>query len=254
MNYIVFDLEFNQKHPDEIIENDNLKGLTFEILQIGALKLDQDLNTVSTFNSFVKPTVYKTLHPYVVEITNITDEKLAFASDFTNVYNDFVNFIGDTNSTFVLWGITDIKELIRNANFYNLSIANLPKNYIDIQGYTSKHFNYSKGMKIGLKNAIEKLELPVDGGEFHDAYNDAYYTAEVFKRINDTTIKPKPYILSNNKRKKLKKQKLNTQALISQFEKMYNRKLNKEEQSMITLAYNMGRTNQFTEGGEKSND
>ncbi len=61
MNYIIFDLEFNQQPPD--IKSDQKPELMFEIIQIGALKLDNNLNTVSTFNSFVKPTVHKMLHP-----------------------------------------------------------------------------------------------------------------------------------------------------------------------------------------------
>jgi DNA polymerase III epsilon subunit-like protein len=51
MNYIVFDLELNSKpfksrHPNEIIE-------------IGAVKLNRNLEITGTFQSFVKPKVYK---------------------------------------------------------------------------------------------------------------------------------------------------------------------------------------------------
>lgn len=241
MNYIVFDLEFNQRHPDNKSEE---KTLMFEIIQIGALKLDSNLETISTFNAFVKPTVHIELHPYVEELTNITHDKIHSSDNFVSVYNDFINFIGKDEVTLVLWGVNDIKELIRNANYHKLQSDLIPKKYIDIQNYTSKLLNYPKGKKIGLKTAIETFELSIES-DFHDAFNDAYYTAEVFRKVFTSKIKPSIYCYQNKREPKLPKTKIDTQSLIKQFEKMYNRKLTNEEINMIKLAYIMGKTNQF---------
>lgn len=243
MNYIIFDLEFNQQHPD--IRSEQKTDLMFEIIQIGALKLDSNFNTISTFNSFVKPTVHKILHPYVEELTNINYEQINTSKAFADVYEDFINFIGDSEATLVLWGVNDIKELIKNAHYYKLSSDVIPKKYIDIQCYLSKTLKYSKGKKIGLKTAIEYLEIPIES-EFHDAFNDAYYTTEVFKKVYNKKIKPQLYIYTENKREKSPKTNIDTVALINQFEKMYNRSITDEEKNMIKLAYMMGKTNQFT--------
>ncbi len=245
MNYIIFDLEFNQKHPNIKSEDNQISNdLMFEIIQIGALKLDNNFNTISTFNSFVKPTVHKILHPYVEELTNITYEQINTSKFFTDVYKDFINFIGDSESTLVLWGVNDIKELIKNAHYYKLSSDVIPKKYIDIQSYLSKALKYSKGKKIGLKTAIEYLEIPIES-EFHDAFNDAYYTTELFKRVYNKKIKPQLYIYAEHKREKFAKTSIDTLSLIKQFEKMYNRNITDEEKDMIKLAYIMGKTNQF---------
>lgn len=242
MNYIIFDLEFNQQHPD--MKNTATPNLMFEIIQIGALKLDNNFNTISTFNAFIKPTVHKILHPYVEDLTNITYEQLNTAKIFIDVYSEFINFIGNSESTLVLWGVNDIKELIKNIHYYKLSSDIIPKNYIDIQSYLSKILKYPKGKKIGLKTAIEHLEIPINY-EFHDAFNDAYYTTEIFKKIYNKGIKAQLYIHTNNKREKLPKKDIDTLALIKQFEKMYNRSITTEEKDMIKLAYMMGKTNQF---------
>ena len=242
MNYIIFDLEFNQQHPDN--KTTEKSPLMFEIIQIGALKLDSNFNTISTFNSFIKPTVHKLIHPYVEELTNINYEQINSAKFFIDVYKDFINFIGTEDATLVLWGVNDIKELIRNANYYKLSSDAIPKKYIDIQCYLSKELKYSKGRKIGLKVATEQLEIPIES-EFHDAFNDAYYTAEVFKKIYNKRMKPQLYIYTDNKREKHTKTSIDTSALINQFEKMYNRNITDEEKDMIKLAYMMGKTNQF---------
>ena len=69
MNFIVFDLEFNQAWNSEEGRSLNLK-CPFEIIQIGALKLDEKLQVTSSFNRLVKPEVYTSLHPFVKQIRN----------------------------------------------------------------------------------------------------------------------------------------------------------------------------------------
>ncbi|AQR96054.1 MULTISPECIES: 3'-5' exonuclease [Clostridium] len=249
MNYIIYDLEFNQKNNTSISENDietksNDANMPFEIIQIGALKLNESLTTISTFNSLIKPTLYESIHPYIVSLTKITDEKVALCKSFIDVYDDFLNFIGNEEFIFCVWGVNDIKELIRNVKFHNLSCSKFSK-YIDIQKYASIHLNAPKKSKIGLKSSIELLDIPIYG-DFHDAFNDAYYTTEVFKSIYDTGLNPSTYSPSPSKRRISKpKEKINTEALLNQFKKIYNRDLTEDEISIIKLAYKMGKTKQF---------
>lgn len=253
MNYIIFDLEFNQEYKNKTNENNDKKtntspNLTFEIIQIGAIKISDNFEKISTFNSFIKPTVHKTIHPYVQNITGITEEQLQDNEDFPMVFHKLIKFIGKPDeSTLCVWGTVDIKELLRNIKFYNLPTDVIPKKYIDVQHHASKYFNTKDNTRIGLKTAIELLNLQVSG-DFHDAFNDAYYTCEVFKRIYTPDMKSLLYDPTNKRRVKggsHEKYQVNMEALFKQFEKMYNRKLSKNEKSMIELAYTMGRTQQF---------
>lgn len=52
MHYIVFDLEFNQDIPSLREPEPNRTRYPFEIIQIGAVKLDASFQTISTFNKF----------------------------------------------------------------------------------------------------------------------------------------------------------------------------------------------------------
>jgi len=91
------------------------------------------------------------------------------------------------------------------------------------------------------------LDIPFSE-DFHNALADASYTAEVFKKIYSKNIKPKIRTFYRNKKdNKLKKRKqaVDYDGLINQFEKMFNREITEEEKSMIKLAYIMGNTNQF---------
>jgi DNA polymerase III epsilon subunit-like protein len=245
MNYIIFDLEFNQQYSkDKSLTDNTKKGLLLEIIQIGALKLNNNFETVSIFNSLINPTIHTIIHPYIENLTGITNGSLISSKTFPEVYKDFLEFIGDNEAILCVWGTSDIKELIKNVRFHNLSYSSLAKKYIDIQSLASKHFYTPKGSKISLKNAIELLNINITG-EFHDAYNDAYYTAEIFKILYNSSITPLIYNFNISKRHTHHKEKINLDGLIEQFEKMYNRQMSKDEIDMIKLAYNMGRTKQF---------
>lgn len=245
MNYIVFDLEFNQAWDFEENKNPINFKCPFEIIQIGALQLDEKLQVVSTFDRLVKPELYTSLHPYVEQITGITIESLTFAKTFKEIYKEFTQFIGD-ESILCMWGISDMKELLRNIKYHKLDVSIIPKEYINIQLYASKYLHCPKGANVGLRNAVELLNIPL-GSKFHDAFHDACYTVDVFKRIYNHNLKPDLY--HSDKEIRLsrvnKKTKLDTINLINQFEKMYNRQMTEEEQSIIKLAYIMGKTNQF---------
>ena len=77
MNYIVFDLEFNQGYNFEKGTKSIINPkCPFEIIQIGAVKLNENFETVGTLDVLVKPEIYTELNPFVKEITGITMEEL----------------------------------------------------------------------------------------------------------------------------------------------------------------------------------
>ncbi|MBK1811511.1 exonuclease domain-containing protein [Clostridium sp. YIM B02505] len=246
MNYVIYDLEFNQKYIDFPEENPSSSSrLPFEIIQIGALKLNERFETLSSFNALIKPEVYPNIHPYVEKLTRINNNTVSSSKDFVSVYKEFLEFIGDDQVILCVWGTVDIKELLRNIEFYNLSSSSISKYYIDVQKTASLYLKSPNNSKVGLKTAIELLNLKSDN-EFHDAFNDAYYTSEIFKTIYDNTnIKPSIYSPNTSRKSKEPKEKIDTVSLIKQFEKMYNREMSSEEKTIIKLAYNMGRTRQF---------
>ena len=59
MRYIVFDLEWNQCPSGK---SDEVAELPFEIFEIGAVKLDDNMQRIGSFSCYIKPKVYKELH------------------------------------------------------------------------------------------------------------------------------------------------------------------------------------------------
>ncbi|WP_291632633.1 3'-5' exonuclease [Clostridium sp.] len=248
MNYIVFDLEFNQNY-NFTKETKNIINpkCPFEIIQIGAVKLSDNFETIGTLDVLVKPEIYTTLNPFVKELTGITMEKLDNGKSFKEMYKDFLEFIKADRNVLCVWGTSDIKEFFRNIEYYELDKSPVPTEFINIQSLTSKHLNCKKGINIGLGNAAKLLGVPIES-EFHDALNDAYYTAEVFKKIYNSEIKTNeynPHKLTRSSRPDAQNYKIDFSNLMKQFEKMFKREMTEEEKSIIKLAYIMGKTNQF---------
>ena len=241
MEYIVFDLEFNQGFDKKLNKTVSDEKCPFEILQIGAVKLDADLNIIDTFNTFVKPNIYKEIHPFIKKMTNIIHEDVKDAPNFPQAFNNFKEFMNNDKNILCVWGNGDLKELYRNIKYYNLSTENLSNTYINVQHHASIYFNNPTGKSIGLQNAITLLQLNQDKS-YHNALNDAYYTSLVFKNIFNDKIETKKYTFDNDSKKNPPtKRKVNYDNIFSEFKKILNRDLNKEEKKIIHLAYKMGR-------------
>ena len=246
MHYIVFDMEFNQ--ASETIPSDAQKpSLSYEILQIGAVKLDRDFNVIATFNRFVKPSIFHVVSPFVTELTGITTEQLTDEQPFHRVFNDFLDFINDQDAILCSWGKSDMKVLYRSVEYFQLNKDRMPKLFLDVQPYASLHLSKPKTMLLRLSYTVETLGLPLNLS-FHDALHDAIYTGEVLKAIYHPKMTPIVYhptlIYAKFKARQIKKV-IDYEGLIKQFEKMYQRPMTDEEIVLIKLAYQMGKTGQF---------
>lgn len=174
MNYIVFDLELNSKIFKSKTPN--------EIIEIGAIKLNERLECVDSFQAFVKPKVHKKLFPVVKRKTNILQQDINDAPNFRSVLLAFKEWIG-RDYILCSWGHDDIHHLKLNCQF-NKSGVKWIDSHIDIQKHFSRIYNAPAGQRYSLAKALELLGITV-GEELHRADADARYTAEVFVRIYD---------------------------------------------------------------------
>lgn len=180
MNYIVLDLEWNQSPNGKEY---SIAGMPFEIIQIGAVKVNGDLQPVDEYERWIKPKEYMQLHSKVQEILGVTMEELIEkGSDFQEVIKDFLEWCGD-DYLFCTWGSADLTELQRNMNYYGID-NNFPKPFLfyDLQKLFSICFLDGKA-RTTLQHAIEYLDIKSDE-EYHFALNDARYTAMILEKID----------------------------------------------------------------------
>ncbi len=183
MTYIVLDLEWNQpiSYQSSTFRKVGDK-LMFEMIQIGAVKLDANLNPGEAISIPIAPTHYVRIHPRIRRMTGLDSETLAGAPAFREALQQFASWCGD-DYTLLTWGIDDVSVLYQNIHFFHCEDIVLPP-LCDIQRLFSTVHNLKD--RSGLKTAMEMVNItPDDTMSFHNALNDAWYTALVFKTLPD---------------------------------------------------------------------
>ena len=67
------------------------RKLPFEIIEIGAVKMDGERNVVGTFHRIVKPVVYQHLHHRTREVVGLTEEDLQNGIPFAQAVQEFLH-------------------------------------------------------------------------------------------------------------------------------------------------------------------
>lgn len=178
MNYIVLDLEWNQCPTGK---SDEIGSLPFEIIEIGAVKLDEQQHVLDTFREVVRPQVYTKLHFRTQEIVSLRQIDFESARSFPEVIGDFLGWCGE-ETMFCTWGPSDLMELQRNMAFYRLAIPfPYPFLYYDIQKLFSIAYEDRKTRR-SLEFAVDYLGIPKEVS-FHSALCDAHYTSRIMQHL-----------------------------------------------------------------------
>lgn len=183
MNYIIMDLEWNQSNTGTEKE---VRELPFEIIEIGAIKLNNDHKMIDEFSELIKPVVYKEMHHITRKLIHLQIEELEKGRPFPEVMGQFLNWCGE-DYIFCTWGPLDLTELQRNIRFYGMKpLCDRPMAFLDVQKLFSIVYEDSKTRRA-LEYAVDFLEMEKDI-PFHRAFSDAYYTAKILAGLPDPAI------------------------------------------------------------------
>lgn len=179
MNYIIFDLEWNQCGSDSEILTDPV-CLPGEIIEIGAVKLDDSFQKVDELRLYIKPQYYQKLHRRIVTLTGIRDQILAEQGlSFPEAYEKFQAFCGEEYS-FMTWSTSDLPILVDNMLLHGIDVSNLPDTY-DLQRiFCREIMRFSR--RMSLDDALKVLNEK--GDTAHDALNDSRNTALVCNHLD----------------------------------------------------------------------
>ncbi len=187
MKYIVLDLEWNQSNTGKEKEVEQLPA---EIIEIGAIKVDEQGVIVGEFSQLVKPTVYLEMHHFTSQLIHMQMKELERGKPFAKVATDFLEWCGSEEYLFCTWGATDLTELQRNMKFYEMEpLSKGPIRYLDVQKLFSIAYE-DKKTRRALEYAVTYLDKE-ENLPFHRAFSDAYYTARIFAQI----MEDKPEVL-----------------------------------------------------------
>ena len=179
MNYIVFDLEWNQSPIGQAGEHPRMP---FEIIEIGAVKLDENYSVVDEFSRLVKPKIYTKLHKIIKQMLSYDEKDLKHDGvPFKQACAEFLKWCGE-DSVFCTWGPSDLYYLQNNMDFYYMPKLPFPLKFYNIQQIFADKYD-PDGNIWKLERAVEMLGLNEEE-PFHAAVNDARYTAKVLEAAN----------------------------------------------------------------------
>lgn len=178
MNYIVIDLEWNGSWSKKA------HGYFNEIIEVGAVKVDEQMRVVDEFRAAIKPVVSKKLSTIVTDLTNITAEELEDGTTFTGMMRQLSKWMGKEPATVLTWSTTDLLVLMENCRyFYGKQEIPFLKNYMDFQVYAQQRMGVDTAQQLGLARAGEMLGIPEDDMSLHRALDDSKLTAAILQKV-----------------------------------------------------------------------
>ena len=167
MNYIVFDLEATCWEQHDRSDN--------EIIEIGALKISDQLEIVSEFQTFVKPLKYPILSDFCKKLTTIRQEEVDNAPHFYEVIPAFKAWIGEEYQL-CSWGYYDQRQLVADCQLSNLD-HQWTRHHISIKHQHGRIRQLKR--PLGMMRALQ-LEGMQATGTHHCGIDDARNIAKIF--------------------------------------------------------------------------
>ncbi|MBR5485275.1 MAG: exonuclease domain-containing protein [Oscillospiraceae bacterium] len=179
MNYIIVDFEWNQPLTSKDMINEPFK-LRGEIIQIGAVKLNENFELTDTFGAVVRPIHYTKMHEWVEKLTKINTQQLQAADLFESVFLRFWQWCGD-EFVFLTWGTDDMPMLRDNLRLHGFSQEKyLPVSY-NLQNIFDVQIS-KENQQCSLTRALNMVGE--EALEVHDALNDAVNTYRVCQHMD----------------------------------------------------------------------
>ncbi len=184
MHYIIFDLEWNSGYSYAV------RSFMNEIIEIGAVKLDEKLNIVDTFKLMITPVFTKKLSARCKRLTGITNEELKQNGvEFNKAFAEFASWSSGKNNVFMSWSNSDLYVLSGNFLQHNGNChVDFMHRYCDVQKYCMSFVERDeehKNNQIALGKCAEIFGIDVDVEKLHRALADCYVTAECFSHVYD---------------------------------------------------------------------
>lgn len=183
MKFILIDLEWNGAPLYKT------GGYFNEIIEIGAVKLDQSLETVSTFQMLVKPVVHKKLTGRVKRLTHISNDEVRAAQPFAETLQAFIEWVGEEENCFMSWGTGDLSVMIENLKHFGMEeCPGFIDRYMDAQELCRRKLGMEKAKQPGLSNVAELAGIHFEDMEMHRALDDSIVMAKCVKALWDEAV------------------------------------------------------------------
>ena len=176
--YVIVDLEMC-KVPKWMKKNEYHYGM--ELIQIGAVLVDEALEVTERFNTYVKPQ-YGMVDRFIQNLTGITRKDTDNAPTTMEALKMFVEWIPE-DAILVSWSDNDEKQIRKEVEAKGIQISGLDElldSWIDCQQTFAEKMSREK--HYNLTEALNLTGIDYEDGA-HDALVDAYNTALLFVKM-----------------------------------------------------------------------
>ena len=195
--YVVIDLEMCK------VPKRDRKGYghTREIIQIGAVLLNEEYEVIDKYNSYVKPE-YGYLTKHIKDLTGITEIELGDAPCFKMAMDSFEKWLPD-DVTAISWSFADKDQFVHELTGKGIPISSkfnrIIDNWIDCQPEFSRKMNMLNKL-YSLEEALIATDICTDG-RAHNGLDDAYNTALLYAKMmkEETLVLNSYYSVAHNK-------------------------------------------------------
>ena len=110
-NLVLFDLEWNIGYqPYKFNYHGVEQTLRGEIIEIGAVKIDEDANVLDTFSVHLRPRIFRRLQHHIAKVTGLTQADLDRGEPILQGLRRFMKWCGP-DAEFAEWGLDDVPVL-----------------------------------------------------------------------------------------------------------------------------------------------
>ncbi len=181
MEYIILDNEWHTPYC-------KINGKCInELIEIGAVKLDENLQEISRFSVLIKSTFSKKLSSRFQRLTNITtEEMLSQGMTFEQAVSLYSEWAG-TDAVTMTWSNSDLYVLLENFRLRKrISTVPIIGKYLDLQKYVQNEMimlEHNITSQISVSNAALMLGIAIDGIDLHRALDDSLLCAEILRKV-----------------------------------------------------------------------
>lgn len=177
MYYVIMDLEWNNSYSKI------KRSFVNEVLEIGAVMVDEELEVIDTFSVIIRSQLIKKLSGRVKNLTHISNEDMSSGVTFQKAVSDFSKWVGKRSCVFMSWGNSDIRVLVDNFSMF-CGINTIPflTQYVDLQKYCQEFIVGAGNQQIGLVNAAVQMGIDVSQCSFHRALEDSLLGLRCLKK------------------------------------------------------------------------
>lgn len=177
--HIVIDLEFNP-----IRKTDIKNKLDYEIIEIGAVRINAAGLICDSFSRLVQPELNDSIAPRVGSMTGIRFCDVACAPKLKKVLSDFTEWIGSPNARMVSWSRSDQIQLNAECACKEIRLPEQMGKWLDLQAIYPKVMGIaSPGRQMSLRDAAAWYGTCVDPSRAHRALYDAEIAAMMMSQL-----------------------------------------------------------------------